>query len=682
MPYIERDESWMYFNRRILMEARREDIPLLERVNYLGIYSNNLDEFFRVRIASLKRILEYGVDVPTIRRKKTINCIKKILTLNEEYNALFEDTWDKIVNLLHREHIHIINETELSETQRKEVLSFYMTHLNGVTNPIFVDSPTFITDHHLKEVLYLAVEMRKHGQSDTDSQMSIIEIPVKEFGRFIRLKESEGESFIMFIDDIIRFCLPFIFTGVDYDEYRAYTFQFTKDAEIEIETDLRSSVLEKVRLGVKKRKQGNPIRLLYEEDMPSYMLFKLSRMAEFNNKDTFVKSRRYQNMRDLMKFPDCGRKDLRDKPQPPIMLSELQYSKSILQEIYKRDKGIHLPYFSFDHFLRILREAAISKDVESISVTLYRLAQNSKVVKALVAAAQNGKRVTAVVEIMARFDETSNINWSKKMQEAGVKVVFGHEKIKVHSKIVLIRTANKSIACIGSGNMHEGTARIYTDYMLITSNKRITDDVAKVFNFIEKPFLNVRFNELLVSPNEMRRKLYVLINKEIKNAQQGKEAFIKIKINHIVDEKMVKKLYEASNAGVKIELCLRGNCSIIPGVKGFSENISINGIIDRYLEHSRIYIFCNGGNNRYYIGSADWMTRNLDRRIEVLVPVYDQEIQKDLYNIVEAGIKDNNNGYYVNTNNGNPRRIDIPENEKLYRSQEQLYLHYKAKYQE
>lgn len=688
IPYIDRDESWMYFNKRILMEAQRGDIPLLERLNYLGIYANNLDEFFRVRVASIRRILAYGGNIPDETRRSAYQCLNKILDLNVCYNVEFDNTWKNLVKLLNQENIHIIDETELSESQRKEVLSYYMDNLNGVTNPIFIDNPSFTADNHLKESLYFAVEMLQTGFVETNGnchvgQLSIIEIPVKEFGRFVRLKNNdEGHSFIMFIDDVIRFCLPFIFTGLDFDMYNAYSFKFTKDSEMEIEseTDLNSSVLDKVRLGLQKRKRGSPIRLVYDENMPDYILKKLSKLADLSKEEALIKGQRYQNLRDLMTFPDCERYDLKNRVHQPLMMSELQYSQSVIEQIFDRDMGIHLPYYSFDHFIRVLREAAISRDVLSIHVTLYRVAQNSKVVKALMAAAQNGKRVTAVVELMARFDEASNINWSKKLQNAGVKVVFGHEKLKIHSKLVYISTKKGNIACIGTGNMHEGTARLYTDYMLMTSDKRITSDVFNVFEFIEKPFLSFKFKELLVSPNEMRRKLNLLINHEIKNAHNGKNAFIKIKINHIVDEKMVKKLYEASNAGVKIDLCVRGNCSIVPNKRIFSENISITGIIDRYLEHSRIYIFGNAGNPKYFIGSADWMPRNLDRRIEVMVPVYDPNIQKELLEIVDAGIKDNSNGYFVNINEGRPKR-EFSDG-KLFRSQEYLYHKYELKHRD
>ena len=381
-------------------------------------------------------------------------------------------------------------------------------------------------------------------------------------------------------------------------------------------------------------------------------------------------------MRDLMTLPDCGRKGLRFLPREPLRMDELRYTESVISEILERDRCVHFPYQSFDHFLRLLQEAAISPSVTEIRISLYRVAQSSKVIKALMAAAQNGKRVTAVIELLARFDEQSNISWSKKMQDSGINVVFGHEKLKIHSKLVYIATTQGNIACIGSGNLHEGTAKVYTDLMLMTSHKGITSDVLKVFDFIERPFLNIHFKELLVAPNDMRQPLYNMINREIRLARSGKEASIRLKLNHIVEEKMVQKLYEACNAGVHVELCLRGNCSLIPQATGFSEGMYINSIISRYLEHSRIYIFGNDGKPRYFIGSTDWMARNLDKRIEVMTPVYDEDIQRELDFIVSAGLSDTEQGYYTLDGEVYARRGDFPPGTELFTSQDAIYQYY------
>ena len=667
----------MYFNKRILLEARREDLPILERFNYLGIYSNNLDEFFRVRVASLRRMVDTSLEATEDERKKAREVLRKILRLNQEYSQLFEETFEELLHSLSEAHIHIVNERELSREQEKEVRSFFMEKINGTTNPIFINSPTFSAEHHLKESLYLAIVLWHNiSEGEENHDIALIEVPTKDLGRFFRLKDKAGESYLMFLDDVLRSCLPYFFIGKKYARYEAYTFKFTKDAEFEIDQDLRTSVIEKVSRGVKRRKRGETVRVVYDEAIPPMVLKKLSDMAELNYRDTRVGGGRYHNMRDLMTLPDCGRKGLRFPPREPLRMDELRYTESVIAEILERDRCVHFPYQSFDHFLRLLQEAAISPAVTEIRISLYRVAQSSKVIKALMAAAQNGKRVTAVIELLARFDEQSNISWSKKMQDSGINVVFGHEKLKIHSKLVYIATTQGNIACIGSGNLHEGTAKVYTDLMLMTAHKGITSDVLKVFDFIERPFLNIHFKELLVAPNDMRQPLYNMINREIRLARSGKEASIRLKLNHIVDEKMVQKLYEACNAGVHVELCLRGNCSLIPQATGFSEGMYINSIISRYLEHSRIYIFGNDGKPRYFIGSTDWMARNLDKRIEVMTPVYDEDIQRELDFIVSAGLSDTEQGYYTLDGEVYARRGDFPPGTELFNSQDAIYQYY------
>ena len=667
----------MYFNKRILLEARREDLPILERFNYLGIYSNNLDEFFRVRVASLRRMVDTSLEATEDERKKAREVLRKILRLNQEYSQLFEETFEELLHSLSEAHIHIVNERELSREQEKEVRSFFMEKINGTTNPIFINSPTFSAERHLKESLYLAIVLWHNiSEGEENHDIALIEVPTKDLGRFFRLKDKAGESYLMFLDDVLRSCLPYFFIGKKYARYEAYTFKFTKDAEFEIDRDLRTSVIEKVSRGVKRRKRGETVRVVYDEAIPPMVLKKLSDMAELNYRDTRVGGGRYHNMRDLMALPDCGRKGLRFHPREPLRMDELRYTESVIAEILERDRCVHFPYQSFDHFLRLLQEAAISPAVTEIRISLYRVAQSSKVIKALMAAAQNGKRVTAVIELLARFDEQSNISWSKKMQDSGINVVFGHEKLKIHSKLVYIATTQGNIACIGSGNLHEGTAKVYTDLMLMTAHKGITSDVLKVFDFIERPFLNIHFKELLVAPNDMRQPLYNMINREIRLARSGKEAFIRLKLNHIVDEKMVQKLYEACNAGVHVELCLRGNCSLIPQATGFSEGMYINSIISRYLEHSRIYIFGNDGKPRYFIGSTDWMARNLDKRIEVMTPVYDEDIQRELDFIVSAGLSDTEQGYYTIDGEVYARRGDFPPGTELFNSQDAIYQYY------
>ncbi|WP_455585496.1 RNA degradosome polyphosphate kinase [Bacteroides sp.] len=675
--YVERDISWMYFNQRILLEAARPEVPILERLTFLGIYSNNLDEFFRVRVATLNRIVEYADKNIKKERDTATHTLKQIGKLHNHYCKQFESTFSAIIEELKQQNIYVIKETELTQEQEEFISSFYRNMLNGSTNPLFLTNSCSLGEQ-TDEDIYLAVRLIRHDSEGNvkGKDYAIIPLPTGELGRFVRLPDSDGKMYLMFLDDVIRFCLPMIFVGMNYTDYEAYTFKFTKDAEMEMDSDLRTGVLQKISKGVKSRKKGEPIRFVYDEKMPKDLLKKLTTLLNVDKSDTRVAGGRYHNFKDLMKFPDCGRKDLKYPVWPPLFKPELNGAESLLTLIRKRDRALHYPYYSFDTFIRILREAAINKEVKSIKMTLYRLAKDSKVVKALISAARNGKKVTVVIELLARFDEASNINWSKKLQDAGVHVIFGVEGLKIHSKLLHISTRNGDIACISTGNFHEGNARMYTDYTIMTAHHPIVREVNHVFEFIEKPYIPMPFKELLVSPNDMRKRFIALINKEIKNKEQGGEAYIMCKVNHITDKALVEKLYEASEAGVKIDLLVRGNCSLVTGVPGISENIRINGIIDRYLEHSRIFIFANNGDERYYIGSADWMPRNLDNRIEVMVPVYDKEIQKDLKCIVEYGLRDTAKGRIVD-GSGENRPWQTEEN-VLFRSQEELYKLYKS----
>ena len=516
----------------------------------------------------------------------------------------------------------------------------------------------------------------RQGEKPTPDY-AYLEVPVSLCGRFIRLPDADGKSYLMYLEDVIRCCLPLVFEGLGYTDFEAYAFKFTRDAEMEIDNDLRTGTLQKISKGVKSRKRGEPLRVIYDGRMPKDLLKRVLKKMDLDVLDTVLRSGRYQNHKDLMRFPDCGRANLKYPVWPPILKKELDGPESLLEKIQERDRFIHVPYHNFDSFIRVLQEAAISKQVTSIKITLYRLAKESKVVKALIGAARNGKKVTVVIELLARFDEASNINWSKKMQDAGIKVIFGVEGLKVHSKITHIAMkSGPDIACISTGNFHEGNARMYTDCMLMTASRRLVKEVDAVFGFIERPYSPIKFKELLVSPNEMKNKFVALINNEIKNKKAGKPAYIKIKVNHITDPVMVEKLYEASQAGVDIDLVVRGNCSLMTGIPGVSNNIRINGIIDRYLEHSRIFIFAAGGEEKVFIGSADWMPRNLDNRVEVVTPVYDPAIKGEMKRIVEYGLNDTLQGRIVDGKGENNFR-DTGE-EKPFRSQEALYDYYVA----
>lgn len=665
--YVERDVSWMYFNHRILQEAEKEFVPLLERLSFLGIYSNNLDEFFRVRVASLNRMLERKLDKDTEQQiKKSLKTINK---LNESYSKEYTEAVDKVFEKLETHKIRLVTEANLNDEQKDFLSQFFYDKLNGSVNPIWlseIEDLTVLEDNRI----YLIVE--KCEKKDNKKKYAIVKVPDRIYGRWVKIPSSDGFDNIMYLDDVIRYCLPLVFLGFKESTYRAYSFKFTKDAEMEMDNDADFGTMEKIALGVNSRKKGEAVRVIYDHEMPREMQRKLRDRLNTKELDASLAGGRYQNHKDLMSFPDCGHNDLKYDKWTPIMKPEFVSNESILDQIRQKDRFIHVPYHNFNGYIRVLREAAIKPEVKSIKTTLYRLAKDSKVVKALITAARNGKKVTAVVELLARFDEESNIKWSKRMQEEGVNVIFGVEGLKIHSKLLYIESKKGNIACIGTGNFHEGNAKIYTDYLMMTARPKIVNEVAKVFDFIDRPFSPFRFSELLVSPNSMKSRILRMLDTEIKNAGEGKEAWVKIKINHITDTDMVTKLYQASKAGVKIDIVIRGNCSLVPGIKGLSENIRCVGIIDRYLEHSRILIFANGGKPRYFLGSADWMPRNLLNRIEVLTPVYDEELQADLMRTISYGMRDTTNGRFVDGKGTN----NFVEGEP-FRSQQELYKEYK-----
>lgn len=676
--YLPRDISWMYFNHRILQEAQKEQVPLLERLSFLGIYSNNLDEFFRVRVASQSRIAECEDKEAKADREEALSILKEINKLNTIYSKEFEKTIKDITGKLKNENIYLLQEDELDDEQRAFIKDFYYKKLCGYVLPVWFPATKQLKSS-TDESIYLAIKMRRKDLSSKKAEYAFLELPVSIIGRFVRLNDKDGKSYLTYLDDVIRCCLPLIFSGQNYTDFEAYSFKFTRDAEMEIDNDLRNGMLQKISKGVKSRKKGAPMRIVYDAAMPKVLLKHIMNTLYVDKLDTVLAGGRYQNHKDLMKFPDCGRKDLKYPAWTPILKKELADPEvSILELIRQKDRYIHVPYHSFDSYLRVLQEAAINREVKGIKTTLYRLAKDSKVIEALIAAAHNGKKVTVIIELLARFDEASNIGWSKKMQDAGIEVIFGVEGLKVHSKITLINMKNgANLACISTGNFHEGNARMYTDFMLMTASRPIVKDVENVFNFIEKPYTMIKFKELLVSPNEMKQKFIRLINDEIRNCQAGKEAYIKVKINHITDEMMVKKLYEAAEAGVKVDLLVRGNCSLMPNLKCLNGNMKVVGIIDRYLEHARIFIFAADGKDKTFLGSADWMPRNLDHRVEVVTPVYDEDIKANLRKVVEYGLKDTLQGRIVDGLGTNRENTG----DEPFRSQEALYREYLAENQ-
>lgn len=667
--YVERDISWMHFNHRILEEAMRKDVPVLERLSFMGIYSNNLDEFFRVRMANLGRVAALG-DAHASKElkeeaRKAAEQVKQINRMNAKYATEYTRAVDEVNKELANNGIRVLKDDVLNDEQKECIVKFYREKLIGRISPIWFEN-LHDFDKEADENIYMIVRMKKEGFK---SHYALFPLPVDAVGRWFVLNGKDADNHnVMYLDDVVRVCLPLVFPGHQFDSFEAWTFKFTRDAEMDIDNDLREGFMQKIQRGVKSRKMGNPVRIVYDESMPNGALRRIkSLLGEGDRLDTAVAGGRYQNHRDFMSFPDCGRKGLKYPMWKPVLSSKLHNAESIFKVVREKDCMLHVPYQSFDGYIRLLNEAAIDPKVKSVKTTLYRLAKDSKVVRALICAALNGKKVTVIIELLARFDEASNISWSKKMQDAGINVIFGVEGLKVHSKITHIGfKSGQDIAVVSTGNFHEGNASRYTDVMLMTANRNIVQDVERVFRFIAKPYSPVKFKHLLVSPNDMKARFLQLIDNEIRNHLAGKPAWIKMKVNHITDPKMVEKLYEAVEAGVKVEAVVRGNCSLVDNEDN-DGRLKIVGIIDRYLEHSRIFIFANGGEPLYFLGSADWMPRNLDCRVEVVTPVYDKDIQTELLTIVNYGLNDTCQGRLI---------AGYQDNDLMFRSQEALYERY------
>ena len=675
-PYIERDISWLYFNRRVLQEACRTEVPLLERLSFLGIYSNNLDEFFRVRVASQNRIAEWDGKQGAKEAAQAKATVKQISKINARYQKEYEEGVHKVYEDLRRENICIISDKDVTDDQLDFIHAYYADKIDGLIVPVRFASVKHL-DYESDQSIYHAVRAVKATASGGHAyEYAFFELPVQSCGRFVRLPDKDGKSYIMYLDDVVRCSLPKIFAGSGYTSFESYAFKFTRDAEMEIDDDQRSGILQKISKGLKSRKKGEALRVVYDSSMPQDLLKRVIGKLDLGLSDTVTQGGRYQNHKDLMKFPDCGRKDLKYKPLPQLVQEAFSEPGTILRKVREQDRFLHVPYHSFSSFIGLLHEAALDSNVKSIKITLYRLAKDSKVITALIGAARNGKKVTAVIELLARFDEESNMVWAQKLQDAGVKVIFGVEGLKIHSKVVhLGMKKGPDIACVSTGNFHEGNARAYTDCIMMTASPRITSDVDLLFSFIEKPYIPVNFKELLVSPNGMKRKFINLINAEIKNKKAGKPAYIKVKINHITDQDMVAKLYEAAAAGVEIDLLVRGNCSLVTKDLPADCHLRICGIIDRFLEHSRIFVFAGGGVEKVFIGSADWMPRNLDNRIEVVAPVYDPTLKIEMKRIVEYGLRDVRQGRLVDGSGENtPWTCDDPLDKS---SQEALYEYYR-----
>jgi polyphosphate kinase len=640
--FIPKEISWLSFNERVLQEAENLDIPLIERFKFLGIYSNNLDEFFRVRVATLKRLTQFGEKSKEMLGYSPKATLKKVHEIVLDQNSRFEKIYSSLIQELHKHKIHIINERQLSAEQSEFVRKYFVSEIRSRLMPFLIEEDADLPNL-TDDAIFLAISLRKRKTGV--KQYALMEIPTSILPRFIVLPEINEEKYIIYLDDIIRYGLKDIFFIFDFDEISAYTIKLTKDAELEIADDISESYIEKLSKSLHQRKLGNPVRFIYDRKMPDDFLKLLKKKLHFSPDDVVIPADRYHNFKDFMKFPYLGKKKFYFEPMPPVSHRDIQPGKSILSAIKKKDILLYFPYHSFDHLIDLLREASIDPYVTSIQITLYRLARNSSVINALMNAARNGKSVTTVVELQARFDEEANILWGNKLMDEGVKVIYGVPGLKVHSKLLLITRTKGDVtqryAAIGTGNFNEDTARVYTDSLLLTAELKITNEVQKAFNFFNVNYKKDNYYHLVLSPFSLRNKINLLIENEIKNAKAGKKASIHLKLNNITDAEIINNIYEASAAGVNVRLIVRGMNSLVPGLKNISENIKAIGIVDRFLEHSRFMIFRNGGKEEVFISSADLMTRNLDHRIEVTCPIFDKVLKNELKEIFSILWNDN-----------------------------------------
>ena len=673
VPIINRELSWLSFNERVLQEAECTDVPVLERLKFLGIYSNNLDEFFRVRIATIKRMMDFdkrALQELGFSPAKVMSDIQaKLKILQKKYTKAYEN----IIKELEKENIFFLNETQLDKQQGAFVKNYFQEKVRLEIFPIMLDKakefPTL-----LDSSIYLAVRFSK--KNNKEIHYALIEVPTTSVSRFLVLPPKKDKQFILFLDDVIRYNLKAIFQIYDFDKIEAYTIKFTRDAELDVDNDVSLTFMESMEMSLKKRKSADALRFVYDAQMPKDFQNYLIKKMELDNKVQLYAGARYHNFKDFIRFPTLGKTHLLNPKQQHIAHPDLEKTRSILDKMKAKDILLYYPYHSFDYFLDLLREAAIDPNVSHIRCTLYRVASNSHVIKSLITALHNGKDVTVFIELRARFDEEANIDWATTLREEGARVITGIAGLKVHSKLCLITRREKGnkiyYGCIGTGNLHEKTARIYTDAMLLTCNQSITKEARQIFSFFDKNYSVPKLQHLLVAPFNLSSKLTTLINREIKHAKAGKKAEIFLKLNNLVDVDVIEKLYQASKAGVKIRLIIRGICSLVPGIAGVSDNIEAISIVDKFLEHNRVFIFHNLGKPDLFIGSADLMTRNLDHRIEIVMPIVDEKIKKQLTQIMELQWKDNVKARVFNEAQSNFLRTKTTA-EKAVRSQDAIY---------
>lgn len=643
IPHINREISWLSFNDRVLQEASDASTPLIERLKFLGIFSNNRDEFYRVRVATVNRLTKLGKKAIAIYGDDPKVLLQKLQRKVIEQQQRFEKIYQELLHELAKQNIFIINEKQLNNVQQQFVKDYFHNEVETNLFPIMVDENKPFP--YMKDKSgYLFVRLISTIQKQKN-KYALIEIPSRTTSRFVILPQEKNKKYIILLDDVIRYNVHEMFSVFGYTTKEAINIKLTRDAELDIDQDVSKSMLEKISKGVKDRKKGQPVRFVYDNTMSKEMLAFIMKKLGMDKKDNAIPGGRYHNFKDFIRFPNIDKKLMYEHPTPLNHKYLTNINTSILNVIKHKDILLHYPYHTYDHIITLLRETSIDPTVESIKITLYRVADSSKIANALVNAIKNGKKVTVLVELQARFDEENNIYWANKLQEEGATVIYGVPGLKVHSKLFLItrRVNGKELkfAHIGTGNFNEKTARIYTDFSLLTADKNITEEISNVFDFYANNFKTGIYKHLAVAPFYMRQTFVNLIDNEIANAKAGKKAYMILKMNSLVDTDMIEKLYEASQAGVQITLIIRGICSLVTEIAGYSDNIKAYSIVDKYLEHARVFIFGNNDHEKIYITSADWMSRNLDSRSEVAVPILNPEVKKQIKDIINIQLSGN-----------------------------------------
>ncbi len=676
--FINRELSWLQFNGRVLQEAADESVPLIERLRFLGIFSNNLDEFFRVRYATVRRIVEAGKKgrkaLGVFTAQELLEKITSIV-INQQAESL--DILKDIYKKLEEKNIHVINESEIThEAHDKFIKDFFTEKVSPALETIILRD-----DLELPRIQDLdAYLMVKMDLLDQEAPLyALLEIP-STIERFVVLPKVGDSDYIMILDDIIRYHLDTIFNIFNYSTISAHMIKITRDAELDIESDLGKSFIEKLSKSVKGREDGEPVRFVFDKSIEQNTLDFLLNKLGVENTDSIIPGGRYHNRKDYMGFPSLGRNNLLYDKVKPLPIHGITLECSMFEKVAKKDYLQYTPYHTFAYTIKFLREAALDPKVQSIKITIYRLASTSHIASALINAAQNGKEVTVQIELRARFDEASNMSYAKKMEDQGVKLIFGVPGLKVHSKVCVIeRLENDKIkryGFISTGNFNHKTANIYTDYTLFTANQKILKDLSKLFNFFDTNYIVNKYRHLIISPHYARDTFYNLINEQIESVKAGGIGYIRLKLNSISNYAIIEKLYEASQAGVKVDMIVRGICCLIPGVPGLSENIRVISIIDKYLEHPRVLVFGKGSESKVFISSSDWMSRNLDNRVEVTCPIYDQDVKNEILETLEICWKDNVKARLLNQLQDNAYVSNI---EKPLRSQFATYDYYLAK---